>query len=417
MAARKMRQMRMDFDHQPVEWSTIHTLVAEMTEIYLRDDRPWVIGFSGGKDSTCVVQLAYRMLMALPPAKRVKTVWIISSDTLVENPRVAQWLDKCHAELRQVAADHDLPVEVVKVAPSPEDSFWVCLIGKGYPAPTNDFRWCTSRLKIEPSEAYVLEHVEPEGRILQLLGSRKAESKARAQSIEAHALEGKFGTTGSLTNGMSYQPIQEWDNDAAWEYLRLYQTPWNRPDDVVMIPDPLTRQPVPHYNNELFYLYQDGHGGECVLDFDRRTASCGGSRFGCWTCTVVPEDVSMRNMVAMVTPEYAPLLAFRDKIQRYRNDYSTRDHIGRTGQIRLTTRAPEPDADGNVLHGPWVTPGPHWLHIRAEFLRNLFEIEKALPGFRTVTDEDLHWIKHWWEHDGGDPGLVDQIRTKVLGHG
>ncbi|MFZ5815330.1 MAG: DNA phosphorothioation system sulfurtransferase DndC [Bacillota bacterium] len=473
--ARRGRQMVLDFDHQPVTQETVDDLVAEMMQVYLRDTRPWVIGFSGGKDSTAVVQLVYRMLLALPESLRRKPVWVISSDTLVENPRVTAWMERCQAELRAVAEDKGLPVQVVTVRPDPRQSFWVCLIGKGYPAPTRDFRWCTGRLKIDPAEAFVVANIEPTGRILQLLGSRKAESRSRAASIEAHALEGKFGVTGSLTNGLSYQPIMDWDNDNAWEYLRLFPPPWDRPDDVVQIPDPVTGELVPHYNNELFALYQDGHGGECVLEFDRRTASCGGSRFGCWTCTVVVEDRSLTNMVEMTNPELAPLLRFRQKILDYRNDPSKRDPIGRNGRIRINNyarraaaeayaqgdealraawlrgarhaevqhRRSYTPADGDadiyypddpalqeafqagarwslaILNNPGeadeVSRGPYLLEVRAELLQDLFEIERAIPGFRTVTYEDLRWIRHHWEQDGGDPGLVDRLVLRYRG--
>jgi DNA sulfur modification protein DndC len=280
----------------------IAALVAEMIRVYLADSRPWVIGFSGGKDSSAVVQLAVRALMELSPEQRYKPVYILSSDTLVENPRVSAWLDKCHAELREVAERFNLPLITVKVTPKPEDSFWACLIGKGMPAPSQWFRWCTGRLKIDPAELFILMYIHAQGRILQLLGSRKAESKARGKSVEAHALEKnngtvireiepwmqglplhKFGTSGALPSGISYQPIVDWDNDNVWEYLRGFETPWKRENDSGMVLNRLTGEMEPHYNNELFFLYQDAHAGECIMEWDRRTASCGGSRFGCWT--------------------------------------------------------------------------------------------------------------------------------------
>lgn len=469
------RQLKLDFDHEEITQATVDALLLEMIGIYLRDSRPWVIGYSGGKDSTAVVQLVFRMLMALPESMRRKTVWVLSSDTLVENPRVTDWLNRCQEELRQVAEEHSLPVEVVTVYPDPRQSFWVCLIGRGYPAPTRDFRWCTGRLKIDPAEAYVIANIEPTGRILQLLGSRRAESANRAASIEAHALDGKFGVTGSLTNGLSYQPIMDWDNDNVWEYLRLFPPPWDRPGDVVHIRDPISGELIPNYNNELFALYQDGHGGECVLEFDRRTASCGGSRFGCWVCTVVSEDRSMTNMVSMTNPELAPLLAFRQKILDYRNDPSKRDPIGRNGRVRINNyarrQAAEEFAQGDeALKAAWlkggkhaerqhrrnftpiendadvyypddpimqeafqagvqwsmailsnpeeaegVSRGPYLLEIRAELLQDLFEIERAIPGFQTVTEDDLRWIQHHWRQDGGDPGLVDRLVAEYRG--
>lgn len=491
-AKRPRQQLKMDFDHEPITQEIIDALVEEMKQVYLQqDDRPWVVGFSGGKDSTAVLQLVVRMLMALLPEQRTKTVYVLSSDTLVENPRVEAWLNKCHAELRQVAAAFRLPVEVVKVTPAEKDSFWVCLIGKGYPAPTQDFRWCTGRLKIEPAESYVIQHISPTGRILQLLGSRKKESKARAASIEAHAIEGKFGTSGSLAEGVSYQPIMNWDNDNVWEYLRAFPTPWPRANDSVKVLNRLTGEFEYHHNNELFEIYQDAHAGECVMEWDRRTASCGGSRFGCWTCTVVPEDRSMTNMVEVVTPEFAPLLAFRQKIMDYRNDWSKRNPIGRNGRLRLNGPArtnaakeyaeaketpaalqeafetgakwaerqwyrptntstntaasayadekafPEGDERSNVVaaflagagwssqalqagvESQHVTPGPYLLEVRAEFLENLLQIEQHMqtfiPGWATITDSDIHWIKHWWKHDGGDPGIVDFLLKQYRG--
>lgn len=376
------RQLSWDLSHEEITQERIDALVAEMREIYLRDDRPWVVGYSGGKDSTAVNQLVFRTVDSLPTELRTKTVHVISSDTQVENPEVTRWLHQCHDELREVAERQGLPVELAVVYPNPRETFWVLLLGRGYPAPTSDFRWCTGRLKIDPAEAHVLTYVEPEGRILQLLGSRKAESKNRAASIEAHAIEGKFGTTGSLTSGMSYQPIQDWDNDNVWEYLRLFPKPWGGD------------------NEELFQLYQSAHGGECVLDFDRRTASCGGSRFGCWTCTVVEQDKSMTNMVRTTNPEYSPLLAFRQKILDYRRDRSKRNPIGRNGKIRHHTKTGE------------VTPGPYYHEVRLELLRDLFEIERGLPGFATLTEDDLRWIRYEWEKDGGPVDELDRLMAE-----
>ena len=63
-------------------------LVFEIQELYLADLRPWIIGFSGGKDSTTILSLIYSALLDLPPNKRHKHVYVVSSDTLVETPVV-----------------------------------------------------------------------------------------------------------------------------------------------------------------------------------------------------------------------------------------------------------------------------------------------------------------------------------------
>lgn len=71
----------------------VEGLLEEIKHVYRSDNRPWVIGYSGGKDSTVVVHLVYQMLKNLRPEERHKTVYIVSSDTLVENPLIKIYLD------------------------------------------------------------------------------------------------------------------------------------------------------------------------------------------------------------------------------------------------------------------------------------------------------------------------------------
>ncbi|EFL49716.1 hypothetical protein DesfrDRAFT_3570 [Solidesulfovibrio fructosivorans JJ]] len=70
----------------------LHT---EIQELFLENDRPWVIGYSGGKDSTAVVQFLWQALEKLPSEKRNrKKVHVITTDTLVENPVVVTWVER-----------------------------------------------------------------------------------------------------------------------------------------------------------------------------------------------------------------------------------------------------------------------------------------------------------------------------------
>src|SRR5258708_39721238 len=82
--------------------------------------------------------------------------------------------------MREVAASAGLPITPHKLTPEIEDSFWVNLIGKGYPAPRLKFRWCTERLKIKPSNKFIREVVRSSGEAILVLGTRKAESKIGA---------------------------------------------------------------------------------------------------------------------------------------------------------------------------------------------------------------------------------------------
>ena len=125
----------------------IDTLIDRTQSLYLADDIPWVVGYSGGKDSTATAQLIWTALSRLPPEKRHKPVHIISTDTLVENPIVALWVEKSLQAMQNSLDEHQLPIQPHRLTPSVEDRFWVNLVGRGYPTPRPKFRWCTSRLK------------------------------------------------------------------------------------------------------------------------------------------------------------------------------------------------------------------------------------------------------------------------------
>ena len=92
---------------------TIEALVEEVRALYLEDATPWVVGYSGGKDSTAVLQLVWFALRGLSPDERQKPVHVISTDTLVENPVVAAWVTTLafghgreRAELRRCQSSH-----------------------------------------------------------------------------------------------------------------------------------------------------------------------------------------------------------------------------------------------------------------------------------------------------------------------
>ena len=65
----------------------------EIRSVYLADERPWVIGFSGGKDSTVALQLVWYALRGLEPSERSKPIYVISGDTQVETPVIIDYLD------------------------------------------------------------------------------------------------------------------------------------------------------------------------------------------------------------------------------------------------------------------------------------------------------------------------------------
>ena len=153
--------------------NTLEELIEEIKYVYKSDDRPWVIGYSGGKDSTTVVELVYKMLLGLDPDDRHKNVYIVSSDTLIENPLIKIYLSKMNDLLGQAADRDGLPIKSAMVTPPPNNSFWANVIGRGFPTPrmNGTFRWCTDRLKINPSGEYIQRVIDEEGKeVVVLLG-------------------------------------------------------------------------------------------------------------------------------------------------------------------------------------------------------------------------------------------------------
>ena len=65
----------------------------EIKKLYQSDDRPWILGFSGGKDSTCMAQLVWNAIAQLEEEKRKKEIYIIGCDTLVESPKIVEPLE------------------------------------------------------------------------------------------------------------------------------------------------------------------------------------------------------------------------------------------------------------------------------------------------------------------------------------
>ncbi len=320
--------------------SVIELLEEEVRELYLSDKVPWIIGYSGGKDSTAVLQLIWSAITQLPAEQHHKPIHIISTDTLVENPIVSSWVAKSLEIMRKKAEAENLPFKPHRLTPAVEDSFWVNLIGKGYPAPRHKFRWCTERLKIRPSNGFILDVVTKNGEAILLLGARKSESAARAKVMRKNAqyrVRERLSPSATLAGCLIYTPVETWTNDDVWFYLMQKKNPWG-------------------YNNrDLLGMYAGASAdGECPLVVDDSTPSCGDSRFGCWVCTLVDKDKSMTAMVQNdVEMEWMqPLLELRNLID-FRQDGQAKDKI--TGEVRdvhtkrEAFQSPVGEALGNYL--------------------------------------------------------------------
>lgn len=377
--------------------SPLRDLYEEVRSLYLADRRPWVLGFSGGKDSTCALQIVWTAIAELPPEQRTKMVYVISSDTLVETPVIVNYIDGTLARIEHAAIAHDMPFRTHKVVPRIDRSFWVNMIGRGYPAPSRRFRWCTERLKIEPANEFILDRVAEFGEVIMVLGVRSSESATRAQVMSFHKIKGsRLSRHSSLSNAFVYAPIESFDTDAVWTYLLQNQSPWGND------------------NRDLVAMYRNAQAGECPLVVDTTTPSCGNSRFGCWVCTVVTKDKAMEAMIDSGQEWMEPLLEYRDMLAETQDPARkrvVRDYRRRTGQITF-----KKDSDQ-------VIPGPYTLEFCKQLLEKLLQTQievqrDAPPGEapQLIHEAELHAIRNIWRAERGDwEDAVPKIVEAVLG--
>ncbi|NMG08063.1 DNA phosphorothioation system sulfurtransferase DndC [Brasilonema sp. UFV-L1] len=381
----------------------ITILSNEIQQLYCQDQIPWIIGVSWGKDSSTVLQLVWSAIAALAPEKRTKTIHVITTDTQVENPIVSAWVRKSLQQLKSAAKEQEMPIEPHLLQPVVQDTFWVNLIGKGYPAPRNQFRWCTQRLKINPANHFIREMVRANGETILVLGTRKAESAKRAATMQKHQIgrvRDRLSPNASLPNSLIYTPIEDWSNNDVWIYLNQCENPWGKS------------------NKELFHLYRGATAdNECPLVVDTSTPSCGDSRFGCWVCTLVNQDKSMEAMIQNDEEKewMQPLLDIRNELDA-EDDRDKRDFRRIWGDVQLFER----NKDGEISVEP--IPGPYTKYWREHWLRKVLEAQtqirrtapKNMRDITLVTTEQLSEIRRIWleekhEFDDSLPRIYKEV--------
>ena len=88
---------------EPALDAAISAIRADLRDEYLQPHGfPWIVGFSGGKDSTVVAHLVFDLLLSLAPDDRRRPVHIVSNDTLVESPLVMAHIAAVQAEKRMM---------------------------------------------------------------------------------------------------------------------------------------------------------------------------------------------------------------------------------------------------------------------------------------------------------------------------
>jgi DNA sulfur modification protein DndC len=349
-----------------------------LSQLYVEDARPWLVGFSGGKDSTMLASLIFDAVLSIPAAQRKKPVSVLCTDTRVEIPAISEMIEGTLARMQKFSQQNDLNIEVNLLRPPPEHSFWVNLIGRGYPPPNRTFRWCTQRLKIDPVTVFVNQRLGHWGEAIIHLGARRAESSSRAQTMAGREVRNGLHRHPDLPRVWVSNPIEFLTTEEVWAYLLQKPNPWGGD------------------NRPLYKLYTNASDGECPIQIDTSTPSCGYSRFGCWTCTVVERDKASEGLLASGDERMEHLIRFRETLMEFRN--------------------PEKGWRDNRRMNGNEGPGPLLIKGRRELLKQLLKLQEEI-GLIVITPEELLLIQQMWKaaRDPDDGRGVARIINKQRG--
>jgi len=329
-----------------------------LARLYAEDERPWLVGFSGGKDSTMLASLIFDAVLSIPASQRKKPISILCTDTRVEIPAIVEMVEGTLARMQRFSQHNDLNIEVNLLRPPPEQSFWVNMIGRGYPPPNRTFRWCTQRLKIDPVNVIVNQRLGHWGEAILHLGARREESASRAQTMAGRVRRSGLNRHPDLPRVWVSNPIEFLTTEEVWAYLLQRPNPWGGD------------------NRALYKLYANASNGECPIQIDTSTPACGNSRFGCWTCTVVDRDKASEGLLAAGDERMEHLIEFRETLLEFRD--------------------PENGwRDSRRMNGS-EAPGPLHIKGRRELLKRLLKLQEEI-GLPLITPEELLLIQHLWK--------------------
>lgn len=322
---------------------------------YLRSSHPWYVGFSGGKDSSSVLKLLFLALEGI--SEKHIPINLIYADTGVEIPPSRDLAISTLSAFKSECDAFRIPLSIYILEPTLEDRFFVKVIGRGYPTPTNKFRWCTRRLRTDIVNRFFRQAISKKGTLL--LGVRQEESPSRKQAISRYSTNQDHHLRQDREQGLIiFAPIIDYSTEEIWATL--------------------LNNPYPESINaeKIFHLYKHA-SGECPIIQEPLAPPCGRSRFGCWICTVVRKDQTLTNLAVGEYPQLKPLLEFRNWIIAFRDDPRARCVKRRNG------------ATG---------PGPFTLAARELILSNLLLTQKT-SNIELIHPFEIVGIMKLWHED------------------
>ena len=371
--------------------ASLATVRHRLREEYQQSHRhPWVVAYSGGKDSTLLLQLVWEMVAALPVGSRSRSILVVGNDTLVESPLVNRHLRDSLEYIGAAARQASLPFKITITQPCIDQTFWVNVIGRGYIPPTRNFRWCTDRMKILPTTRLLRRMTMESGGSVLLVGTRRHESSTRRRAMDRRgAGAGDLNPHSAIRKCMMFAPIADLTDNDVWITLIQRAPPWGGT------------------HRRLITLYRNAGGGECPLVLSKEQApSCGSSspRFGCWTCTVVTKDRSLRGLIDSGHTDAAKMelmFDFREWLVDLREDDANRLPVRRDGFVKYRS-------DGSLVYGPFT------MTIRKLILDKLHLLESRI-GDRLISQGEVDAIRDIWWRDDIRAEARDALMQQLLG--
>ena len=216
---------------------------------------PWVIAYSGGKDSTLLLQLVWEAIVELPRGQQNRSVLVVGNDTLVESPLVIRHLRDSLDRINKAADEQGLPIETEVTEPCIDQTFWVNVIGRGYIPPTRNFRWCTDRMKILPTNRLLERMAQVTKGTVLLVGTRRTESQNRKRTMERRGVSAdRMNPHGTVDGCRMFAPLADLTDNDVWMTLMQRTPPWGGT------------------HRALITLYRNAGGGECPLVITKEQA-------------------------------------------------------------------------------------------------------------------------------------------------
>jgi len=373
----------------------VNKIVEVLKGYYLNDNRPFAVGYSGGKDSTVTLDLVFKMLLEVENPK--KTVFVQFSDTLMEMDPVISGINDSFNNMKKFIDEHKLPVVIKRVEPVPEESFFTLLIGKGYQLPDTQNRWCTDRLKLRPQNRNIQFLKENFNGVISVTGVRHAESADRSARLKKITLDGMYKTH-DIPGWNTLTPIEWFSADDVWSYIYTEALEW-------VDSTTLGRQ----------YAEAAGDGGECrtlLEGLEGEQAGCSKSaRYGCWICPLFKKDKTLNNL----SEHYG----YMTKMEKFRNWLVAFKEEGwsKARRIYKNSRQAKSIYNKNNHRKGMVVPSGYTLEWRKMVLEKLWALEQEISEFREeplITDEELRLIQKLWFEEGDLDLTAEKITGKKL---